>query len=452
MFSSLLKSKFWKNFQVGNRQDTPLGNGHVVPHSVAHHIHRVWGFCRFHYLGVFQSLDLVDTNGLHTFVVIIYSPGGRLTKIVKMKHFYSLSCAFLLVLLTVPAKAQELSIDEAIKKITASAKDAIISGYRSEDETGDSQYVDAEIKSVHGFNDYSYGAMMDKFEAILARRLKVANSSQPSSMWPEERAAVRMENPRLLEYAKANQTRLVGYSAVVDYVGITKFRERNEASAVLYFDAHGEFINSLSAQYETLLDQIIGSDASGFIERNDIKGKLAPYMFRQIVSELQEMNDPLFLRKEYWISDVVNAITAGKKMEMQWCYRLTKENTDDSTMDKGNFRAYYYQIQTGTIQVIKMLLVVDGTYEKDKNQIQFSYKDAKVQSYHISLDALDEFSPGNYRSIDYRICIPQSIETMRAKKLIRDAKNNLEYTWLDDNSFRMIAPIISSEPIVFHKQ
>lgn len=370
-----------------------------------------------------------------------------------MKRFHTLFCAFILTLLTTPANAQELSIDEAIKKITASAKDAIISGYRSEDETGDFQYVDAEIKSVHGFNDYSYGSMMDKFEAILAERLRIANSSQPSSMWPEERASVRKENPRLLEYAKANQTRIVGYSAVVDYIGITKFREKNEASVVLYFDSQGEFLSSLSSHYKTLLGQIVGSDVSDIIDRNDIKGKLAPYMFRQIDSELQDMNDPLFLRKEYWISDVVDAVTSGKKMEMQWCYRLTKENTDDSTTDKGNFRAYYYQIQTGTIQVIKMLLVVDGTYEKDKNHIQFSYKDAKVQSYHISLDALKDFSPGDYRSIDYRICIPQGIETSRAKKIIQgqDKKPN-GYTWIDDNTFKMVAPIISEKPCTFTRQ
>ena len=366
---------------------------------------------------------------------------------------YIFSFVFIAILFQIPAKAQDLSVDEAIKKITASAKNAIISGYRATDETGDFQYVDAEIKSVHSFNDYTYGSMMTNFEEILHHRLWVANSDKPSSMWPEERAAVRMENPRLLEYAKENLTKVVGYSAVVDYVGITKFHERKDVSAVLYFNARGEYLSSYVEQYSTLIDEIIGAEIDLNVERDEIKWKLAPYMFRQIVSELRDMNDPLFLRKEYWISDVINSITSGKKMEMQWCYRLTKENTEDASIDKGRFRAYYYQVQTGSIQVIKMLIAVDGTYVKDKDHIWFSYKDADVHSYHIAQSALGTFSPGDYQSIDYRICEPQLIETSRARKLIQgqDPQNNA-YSWIDNNTFKMVAPIISSDPILFTRR
>ena len=175
-------------------------------------------------------------------------------------------------------------------------------------------------------------------------------------------------------------------------------------------------------------------------------------MYRRIYSELQQMNDPLFLKKEYWITDLVSDINGNRKFDMQWCYRLTKENTEDNQIDKGHFKAYYYQIQTSLLQTIKMLMVIDGTYEKDKEHIWFSYDSADVKSYHITADATKDFSPGNYRMIDYRICMPQLIESRRAQKFIRAEKCAPTYLWIDENTMKLQAPLISDEPCIFKRK
>ena len=336
-----------------------------------------------------------------------------------------------------PLSAQDLSVDEAIAKITSEAKAAVLNAFRSSDETGDSQFVDAEIVSVHDFNDYSFGSLIPDFEAVLDRRLKLSTSNAPSAMWPEDRKAVQKENPRILQYAKDNLTRIVGYSAVVDYIVITKFRERKEFSKVLYFNSKGEFVDIKDNSLSALVVQIVGEEWD-MPDREDAKKRLAPYMFRQIVAELREMNDPLFLKKNYWVSTVEKSENSGKKFELQWCYRFTKENTDDSTIDKGKFKAYYYQIQKGSLQTIKMIITIDGTYEKDKEHIWFSYDTADVTSYHITNDVTRTFDPGNYKSIDFRKLNPQVIETLRVQKLIRGKSNTPDgYKWIDDKDFQI---------------
>ena len=363
----------------------------------------------------------------------------------KVIRYLGLFGAFI----SLPVFAQDMSIDEAIRKISAEAKKAIVSGYRSTDETGDFQFVDAEILSVHDINDYSYGSMMANFESILDRRLAHATSNAPSAMWPEERKAVIKENPRLLQYAKDHLTRLVGYSAIVDYIGVTKYRERKNMSVILYFDSKGELIDLRDNLLASLFIQIIGTE-SDVTDRDDAKKRLSPYMFKQIVSELRAMNDPLFLNKEYWISESIQDRDEKRIFEMQWCYRLTKENVDDSTIDQGTFRAYYYQIQTSFLQTIKMILVVDGTYERDKEHIWLSYNDSTVKSYHITYEATKDFSPGNYKEIDYRICSPQMLESRKAQKLIRAEKNTPDgYRWIDEKTFQMKAPLISDNPCIF---
>lgn len=359
----------------------------------------------------------------------------------------SVLCFFLLS--SVKAEGQDLTIDEAISKLSASSQKAIISGYQTTDQTGDFQFVDAEIKSVHDFNDYSYGSMIDEFNYILHQREIIAKSDAPSSMWPDEKEAVLKQNPRMLEYVKDNMTRIVGYSAVVDFVGVTKYRERKDQSVLLYFDAKGDVVDVRSNNIESMLFNIIG-ERTPSTDRDDAKNKLAPYMFRQVVSELSEQNDPLFLRKDYWKSEIKQDTDGKRLFEMQWCYRFTKENTEDLNIDKGLFRAYYYQIQKTMLQTIKMILIVDGKYEKDKEHIWLSYNDSTVKSYHIVYKATKDFSPGDYKSIDYRICDFQLLESIKVGKLIQAEKNTPDaYKWIDNNSFEMIAPFIGETPCTF---
>lgn len=368
-----------------------------------------------------------------------------------MERFVFFLSLLLGLLAVQTAQCRELTIDEAIAKIKAEAKSAVISAFRAEDKSGDFQFVDAKINSVHEFNDYTYGSMLENFEEILKKRAHLATSDAPSAMWPDERRAVLQENPRMLEYAKNNLTRVVGYSAVVDFVGITKFREQRDISAILYFDSDGKYIDAKGVQWETLLLHIVGAESSEVLtSRDDSKKKMVTYMFKQITDELCAANDPLFLRKDYWISSFEHGENAGKGFDMQWCYRLTKENTDEQSIDKGKFRGYYYQVQTGTVQTIKMLLLVEGTYEKDKKHIWFSYDNADVSSYHISYEATPTFSPGNYQNIDYRKCIIQLIESRKLRKFIRTQNNTpASYKYIDHDTFQMVAPLISDEPCTF---
>ncbi|MBO4671000.1 MAG: hypothetical protein J5640_04065 [Bacteroidales bacterium] len=352
------------------------------------------------------------------------------------------------------ANAQELSIDDAVKVINKAAKEVIVSRYRMTDATGEFQFVDAEIKSIHNYNDYSYGSMMSSFEKLLDKRQQYAMSDASlSSMWPEDRIAILEQNPRMLDYARQNMKRLVGYSAVVDLVGITKFKERKEIETILLFDSEGKYYDDSSANLDALAAYILGTERVDPTDRKDIKDRMTPLMFHQVFNELSKINDPAFLKREYWVSNVVENNMSGRSYRMQWCYRFTKTNYGEAGPDKGKFRAYYYQIQTGKIQTIKSLSVVDGLYEKDKNHIKLSYGSANVDSYHVSLEALRNFDPGNYQSIDYGILTPQLSESYRIQKTISGEKEvpNV-YEWIDNDCFKMSVPIINGGPCTFTRQ
>lgn len=359
-----------------------------------------------------------------------------------------------LFILSLSAHAQELSIDDAVKVINKAAKEVIISRYRMTDATGESQFVDAEIKSIHNYNDYSYGSMMSSFEKLLDKRQKYAMSDASlSSMWPEDRIAILEQNPRMLEYARQNMKRLVGYSAVVELVGITKFKERKEIETILLFDSEGKYYDDSSANLDALAAYILGTERVDPTDRKDIKDRMTPLMFHQVFNELSKINDPAFLKREYWVSNVVENNMSGRSYKMQWCYRFTKTNYGEAGPDKGKFRAYYYQIQTGKLQTIKSLSVVDGLYEKDKNHIKLSYGSANVDSYHVSLEALRYFDPGNYQSIDYGILSPQLSESYRIQKIISGQKEVPDvYEWIDNDCFKMSVPIINGGPCIFTRQ
>lgn len=348
-----------------------------------------------------------------------------------------------------PGFAQELSIDEAIQRINKSARNMVEVGLRMTDDTGDYQFVGAEVLSVHNINDYSYGALMDSFERIVDARRRMAESAN-SPVWPEECTAILKQNPKLLAYAKEHPKTILGYSAVVDYIGTTKYKEKKQSSSTLYFDARGSVI--IDSDNLRFIHQIQDYDSDFINSRSDIKDKLATYMLQDIALKLGLMNDPDFPFRDYWISDVVKSTMAGRIYEQQWCYRFTKENHDDKELDKGPFQAYYYQIQRGPLSIIKSIFVVDGTYEKNNEHIWLSYDNARVRDYHIAQNAISTFDPGNYKYIDYRILEGQLLETARVKSILQKSSNTPSYfEQIDENTFKMTVPFVDNYTFTFKR-
>ena len=333
------------------------------------------------------------------------------------------------------ASAQEMTVDEAIVKMKQTTHDYLTDAFTEKDETGADQFVDVEVTGIHDFSDFSYGALMKEFQAYLDSRIPMVKNARGETVKSSRAGDIEKRNARLLEYVRSNMTKIAAYSAVVDYNGITKFHEKKALSRLVFYDWRGDVIAFKDPMYS----------------RNEFKSGLAPYMCKKAVSELEDMNDPLFLKTQYWISDVVNAEMAGRSYEMQWCYCLTKENVGDNSIDKGKFRLYYYQVQRGVLQVIKSITVVEGKYEKDSKHIMLTYKDAAVESFHVKAEEISSYSPGDYTNIDLDGLTTQLIESARFKKAIRALDNTpAVYQYVDDKTFSMTAPFGGDNPALFH--
>lgn len=333
------------------------------------------------------------------------------------------------------ASAQEMTVDEAIVKMKQTTHDYLTDAFTEKDETGADQFVDVEVTGIHDFSDFSYGALMKEFQAYLDSRIPMVKNARGETVKSSRAGDIEKRNARLLEYVRGNMTKIAAYSAVVDYNGITKFHEKKALSRLVFYDWKGDVIAFKDPMYS----------------RNEFKSGLAPYMCKKAVSELEDMNDPLFLKTQYWISDVVNAEMSGRSYEMQWCYCLTKENIGDNSIDRGKFRLYYYQVQRGVLQVIKSITVVEGKYEKDSKHIMLTYKDAAVESFHVKAEEISSYSPGDYTNIDLDGLTTQLIESARFKKAIRALDNTpAVYQYVDDKTFSMTAPFGGNNPALFH--
>lgn len=333
------------------------------------------------------------------------------------------------------ASAQEMTVDEAIVKMKQTTHDYLTDAFTEKDETGADQFVDVEVTGIHDFSDFSYGALMKEFQAYLDSRIPMVKNARGETVKSSRAGDIEKRNARLLEYVRGNMTKIAAYSAVVDYNGITKFHEKKALSRLVFYDWKGDVIAFKDPLYS----------------RNEFKSGLAPYMCKKAVSELEDMNDPLFLKTQYWISDVVNAEMSGRSYEMQWCYCLTKENIGDNSIDRGKFRLYYYQVQRGVLQVIKSITVVEGKYEKDSKHIMLTYKDAAVESFHVKAEEISSYSPGDYTNIDLDGLTTQLIESARFKKAIRALDNTpAVYQYVDDKTFSMTAPFGGDNPALFH--
>ena len=355
--------------------------------------------------------------------------------------FFAIAC--------LPGFAQDLSIDEAIQRINKSARNMVEVGLRMTDDSGDYQFVGAEVISVHNINDYSYGSLMDSFERILDVRRRMAEADN-SPVWPEERAAILRQNPKLMEYARQHLKTIFGYSAVVDYIGTTKYKEKKQSSTTLYFDSTGSVI--IDSNNLRFIHQIQDYGFDYNKSRSDIKDKLAPYMLQDIATRLGLMHDPDFPFREYWISDIATNTMAGRTYDMQWCYRFTKENYDKKELDKGSFQAYYYQVQRGPLMLIKSIFVIDGTYEKDSRHISLSYDKANLRDFHINQNSASSFDPGDYRYIDYRILDIQLIEAGRMKSVLQKYSNTPHiFEQTDENTFKMTAPFVDNYTFTFKR-
>lgn len=335
------------------------------------------------------------------------------------------------------ASAQEMTVDEAIARMKQTTREFLTDAFTEKDETGADQFVDVEVTSIYDFSDFSYGALMEEFQVYLESRVPKVRNARGEMMKSSRAGEIERRNARILEYVRDNMTKIAAYAAVADYNGITKYHEKKALSKLVFYDWTGKVIAFKDPMYS----------------RNEFKLGLAPYMYRKAALELADMNDPLFLRTQYWISDVVNAEMSGRTYELQWCCCLTKENVDDKSIDKGKFRLYYYQVQRGLLQVIKSITVIEGRYEKDADHIWLSYKDAAVESFHVSVEETPTYSPGDYTDIDLDALEAQLIETARFKKVIRALDNTpAGYKYMDENTFAMTAPFGGENPVVFHLQ
>lgn len=343
---------------------------------------------------------------------------------------------FFAVLLCLLASAQEMTVEQAMARMKQTTHDYLTDAFTEKDETGVDQFVDVEVTSIYDFSDFSYGSLLDAFTQYLDLRVPKVTNSRGQTVKSSRAGEIERRNARMLEYARQNMTKIAAYAAVADFNGITKFHEKKATSQLFFFDWKGDVISFRDPVFS----------------RNDFKLGLAPHMYRKVYQELMEMNDPLFLRREFWISDVMNSEMSGKTYEMQWCYVLTKENLEDKNLDKGKFRVYYYQVQTGILQVIKSITVMEGRYEKAADHIFFSYGDATVESFHVPFDDTASFKPGDYMGIDLDKLNAQLIETLRIKKMVKAMDNTpASYQVVDDLTFRMTAPFSGDDVAVFHK-
>lgn len=343
--------------------------------------------------------------------------------------------SFISILSCLFASAQEMTVEQAMARMKQTTQDYLTDAFTEKDETGADQFVDVEVTGIHDFSDFSYGALMKEFQAYLDSRIPMVKNARGETVKSSRAGDIEKRNARLLEYVRGNMTKIAAYSAVVDYNGITKFHEKKALSRLVFYDWKGDVIAFKDPMYS----------------RNEFKSGLAPYMCKKAVSELEDMNDPLFLKTQYWISDVVNAEMAGRSYEMQWCYCLTKENIGDNSIDKGKFRLYYYQVQRGVLQVIKSITVIEGKYEKDSKHIMLTYKDAAVESFHVKAEEISSYSPGDYTNIDLGGLTTQLIESARFKKAIRALDNTpAVYQYVDDKTFSMTAPFGGDNPALFH--
>lgn len=334
------------------------------------------------------------------------------------------------------SSAQEMTVEQAMARMKQTTHDYLTDVFTEKDETGVDQFVDVEVKSIYDFSDFSYGALLDAFKEYLDSKVPKVTNSRGQTVKSPRAGDIERRNARMLEYAKQNMTKIAAYAAIADYDGVTKFHEKKSLSRLVFFDWKGDVIAFRNPVFS----------------RNDFKSGLAPYMSKKVSRELMEMNDPLFLRREFWVSDVLNAEMSGRAYEMQWCYVLTKENLEDKTIDKGKFRVFYYQVQAGILQVIKSITVIDGRYEKAADHIYFSYGDASVESFHVASDDIATFTPGDYADIELDKLNVQLIETMRLKKMVKAMENTpASYEAIDDLAFRMTAPFSGDEVVTFHK-
>ena len=332
--------------------------------------------------------------------------------------------------------AQEMTVEQAIARMKQTTHDYLTDAFTEKDETGVDQFVDVEVKSIYDFSDFSYGALLDAFKQYLDAQVPMITNSRGQTVKSPRAGEIEKKNARMLEYAKQNMTKIAAYAAIADYNGITKFHEKKALSRLVFYDWKGDVIAFRSPEFS----------------RKEFRLGLAPYMYKKVYRELMEMNDPLFLRREFWVSDVMNAEMSGRSYEMQWCYVLTKENLEEKTVDKGKFRLYYYQVQTGILQVIKSLTVIEGRYEKSPDRIYFSYGDSLVESFHVPYDDIASFSPGDFTDIELDKLNAQFIESARFKKAVKAMDSTpASYQAVDELTFRMAAPFSGEKIATFHK-
>ena len=332
--------------------------------------------------------------------------------------------------------AQEMTVDQAMARMKQTTHDYLTDAFTEKDETGVDQFVDVEVTSLYDFSDFSYGALLDVFGEYLDSRVPMVTNSRGQKVKSSRAGEIEGKNARMLEYVRQNMTKIAAYAAVADYNGITKFHEKKALSRLVFYDWKGDVIAFRSPEFS----------------RKEFKLGLTPYMYKKVYRELMEMNDPLFLRREFWVSDVMNSEMSGRSYEMQWCYVLTKENLDDKAIDKGKFRAYYYQIQTGTLQVIKSITVIEGRYEKSPDRIYFSYGDAMVESFHVPYDEIASYTPGDYTEMQLDKLTAQLIESNRFKKAVKAMDETpAVYKSVDDLTFQMTAPFSGDKIATFHK-
>lgn len=335
-----------------------------------------------------------------------------------------LSILLLTILLASPSYADELSVEEAMAMMKSSAAAFLKGEYTKVDASGIDQYVDATVTNVYGFSDFSFGSLLPFFEEYL--------HFDPATSY-ERTTKKKM---KLLEFAKNNQSMIAAYAAQVDFIGETKFHEKLNFSMLAFYDSKGNIIAVRPSNYN----------------RQDYKENLCRPMRSKIESILEEQYDPLFLPKDYWISDYKSSTEGKYTLMVQWCYELSKEKPTGDGIQRGPFKAMFYQNQKGSISTIKAIVEINGEYVWDENGIEFSYHNSWVELKSVNGELVNTWDPGDYTDIDDHDFHYLLIQGASFKKKVRASSDiPKEFKIVDENSFIMSTPI-DGDVFTFTKQ
>lgn len=318
------------------------------------------------------------------------------------------------VMLALPSFADDLSVDEAIVVMKSSASSFLQGKYTKVDASGIEQYVNASVTNVSGFSDFSFGSLLPYFEEYL--------HFDPSTTY--ERTTKR--KMKLLEFARNNQTMIAAYAAQVDYIGETKFHENVNLSMLAFFNSKGEIIAVRASNYN----------------RQDYKENLCKHMRAKIEAILESQYDPLFLPKDYWISDFHSVANEKYTIMSQWCFELSREKPTGDGVQRGPFKAMLYREQRGGISHLKTITEINGEYVWDENGIEFSYHNCWVTLKSVNAELVEDWEPGDYTDIDDNDLHVLPFQASAIKKVVRASGDIPKvFTIIDNEHFSMSTPM-----------